>query len=145
MQVTVRGFCILALLLFTGCCGFNREWKRVGSESRATDGLAGRWAGHWMSERNGHNGRLRCIVKPATNGVHNARFHAKYWKLLSFGYTAPLRAQISNDVCRFEGEANLGKLAGGVYEYKGTVTRTNWQSTYQSRYDRGYFRMNRVP
>ena len=80
-----------------------------------------------------------------TNGLYNARFHAKFWKILSYGYTVPLQVHSSNRVFRFEGEANLGKLAGGVYHYAGTVAGTNWQSTYHSRYDHGTFRMNRIP
>ena len=140
----MRWFSVLAVILATGCCGFNREWKRASIERQTTNDLGGRWEGHWMSERNGHNGRLRCIVAPSTNASHKARFHAKYWKIFSFGYAVPLRVESSNGACRFEGEADLGKLAGGVYKYAGQVTGTNWQSTYQSRYDHGYFRMNRI-
>lgn len=140
-----RCLCVFVLILLTGCCGFNREWKRAATGLPPGDALAGRWDGHWMSERNGHNGRLRCIVRPSTNGFYGARFHAKYWKILTFEYAVPLRAQLSNGVARFEGEADLGRLAGGVYKYNGAVTGTNWQSTYRSRYDHGFFRMNRAP
>jgi hypothetical protein len=136
---------ILGLVLLTGCCGFGREWKRAGLTPRPADGIAGRWEGSWISEKNGHHGRLRCLMAPSTNGFYNARFHAKYWNILSFGYTVPLQVQSSNDVYRFQGEANLGKLAGGVYHYTGAVVGTNWQSTYSSRYDYGRFQMGRVP
>jgi len=84
-------------------------------------------------------------MAPSTNSLYTARFHAKYWKILSFGYTVPLQVQSSNNVYQFQGEANLGKLAGGVYHYSGTVAGTNWQSTYSSRYDHGRFQMSLVP
>jgi len=97
-----------------------------------------------MSDKNGHNGKLRCLITHAENSVYHARFHAKYWKILSFGYTVPLTVQRSNDVFRFVGEADLGKLAGGVYRYDGSVARTNFHSTYQSKYDYGCFRLGRA-
>ena len=110
-----------------------------------TAGIAGRWEGTWLSEKNGHHGRLRCLVTPSTNNFYDARFHAKFWKILSFGYTVPLQVRSSNALYEFNGEANLGKLAGGVYHYNGTLSGTNWHSTYESRYDHGNFRMTRVP
>jgi len=110
-----------------------------------TNDVAGRWEGSWISEKNAHSGRLRCLITPAGDGVYDARFHAKYWRILSFGYTAPLTVQRSNNIARFTGEADLGQLAGGVYKYAGAVTGTNFHSTYECAIDRGYFRMTRVP
>ena len=141
---SMRRIWLLILVLVTGCCGFNREWDRAVVEPPGTNAVAGRWDGFWMSERNGHNGRLRCLIQPATKGTFSARFHARYWKVLSFGYTVPLAVRCSNEVCRFESEANLGKLAGGVYRYAGTVAGTNFHSSYRSKYDHGYFQMRRV-
>ena len=139
-----RRLCRFALtwgvLLLAGCCGFDREWKRAAAQVPGTNELAGRWEGLWMSNHNGHNGRLRCLI----NDRNEARFHAKYRKIFSFGYTVPLDVQRSNDLFLFVGEADLGKLAGGVYHYAGTVTGTNFHSTYRRKYDHGYFRMNRV-
>lgn len=130
----------LMLLIATGC-SFNRDWKRAASQPHSANALAGRWEGFWMSNHNRHTGRLRCII----NERHEARFRAKYWKVFSFGYTVPLTVQRSNEVFHLAGEADLGKLAGGVYRYAGTVSGTNFHSTYRSKYDHGYFKMARVP
>ena len=135
----------LGLVLLAGCGGFGGDWKRAALEPRPMDGIAGRWEGAWHSEKNGHDGRLRCIMAPSTNGAYNAAFHAKYWNIFSFSYAVPLHVQATNTGFRFQGEANLGKMAGGVYHYSGTVSGTNWQSTYKSRYDHGRFQMSRVP
>jgi hypothetical protein len=70
--------------------------------------LVGRWQGLWMSDYNGHNGKLRCLIRQTSNGTYNARYHAKYRKILGFGYSVPLKVQRSNDVYVFSGEANLG-------------------------------------
>ena len=143
-MIAMRHLILAVLVLAAGCCGFDREWKRAGVEPKVAEGLAGRWQGAWVSEKNGHHGKLRCLVTPGTNNVYQARFHAKYWKIFSFGYEVPLEAQCGSGTCRFEGQADLGALAGGVYRYKGEVAGTNWQSSYTSRYDRGSFRMDRV-
>ena len=140
MKLAAALHILLAILLTGCCCGFNREWKRAAVQPVDTNSLAGRWEGLWMSDRNGHNGKLRCLIN--TNG--EARFHARYWKVLTFGYTLPLQVQRSNDVFRFVGEADLGKLAGGVYRCDGTASGTNFHSAYRSKYDHGYFKMGRV-
>lgn len=108
-------------------------------------GLEGRWAGQWVSDVNGHKGRLRCLVTPLEATRYRARFHAKYARVLSFSYTAELTLKQGPEQWNFEGSADLGKLAGGVYHYQGHVTETNFFSTYRSKYDRGTFRMTSVP
>lgn len=140
----MKCFWLLALLLLAGCSSFNRDWKRAALDPQPADHLAGRWEGFWISERNGHNGNLRCLITPAAGDTYDARFRAKYWKILSFGYSVPLTVQRTNGLCRFNGQADLGKLVG-VYQYNGAVAGTNFHSTYRSKNDHGYFRMNRVP
>src|SRR5262245_49499068 len=105
--------------------------------------MEGRWQGHWLSDVNGHNGALLCIVTRQENGDYAARFRATYLKVLKFGYTVPLKVERTNDVWHFSGEENLGSMAGGVYEYDGTATPTNFHSTYRSKYDHGIFDMTR--
>ena len=41
------------------------------------------------------------------------------------------------------GEADLGKLAGGTYYYEGRITPTHFPSTYRSKYDHGSFELRR--
>jgi hypothetical protein len=140
---------ILTLLLTAGCStGFNRQWERAAQQQqqqRPSEGMLGRWEGSWKSDRNSHHGKLRCIVTPSTNRMLNAQFHAKYWKIFSFSYAVPLQAQRRGTLEIFEGQADLGKMAGGLYHYNGVVATTNWQSTYRSKADHGSFSMNRVP
>jgi hypothetical protein len=146
--IGIRSIGRLALLVLmptlvvvaTGCSSFNREWKIVGQKP-AGSGLEGRWEGHWISEVNGHHGRLRCLVSK-DGEVYQARFHAKYMKVLSFGYTIPLKAAATDDGYKFSGEADLGVM-GGIYRYEGHADATNFFSTYSSKYDHGTFQMQR--
>jgi hypothetical protein len=146
--IGIRRFRKLALLalvpavaLVAASCSFNREWREVGRNPIANSGLEGRWEGRWISQENGHRGRLRCIVSK-DGEYYRARFHAKYVKILSFGYTIPLKAEATDNGYKFRGEANLGVM-GGVYRYEGYADATNFFSTYSSKYDHGTFQMQR--
>ncbi|MFM1769309.1 MAG: hypothetical protein RJA22_1838 [Verrucomicrobiota bacterium] len=139
----------LLALLATGCstARFNRAWREAAQAPAAGTGLAGRWEGTWRSDVNAHTGRLRCLVTPATNGTFAARFHAEYRLILplTFSYTVPLTVTNGADPAGpgFAGTANLGRLAGGLYSYRGRATATNFFSTYECARDRGIFEMTR--
>jgi hypothetical protein len=136
----------LALLLvaLTGCSSLGREWRAAARQPAPATGIGGRWEGVWVSEVNGHRGRLRAILTPETNQVWRARFHARYAGLLTFGYTVQLHTtEAAKGEVRFEGEADLGKLAGGVYTYTGRANPTNFHATYRSRNDHGRFELRR--
>ncbi|MSU58222.1 MAG: hypothetical protein EXS35_08585 [Pedosphaera sp.] len=136
----IAGCCAL---LLCGCSTFNRDWQRAAAQPAPPDSIAGRWEGRWVSEANGHSGDLRCLMTPATNDVYHARFRATYARVLKFGYTVPLAVQPHFDGWEFNGEANLGKLAGGIYYYEGRASLTNFTSTYRSKYDHGVFELAR--
>lgn len=133
----------LLLAATTGCSSFERSWRAAASIPSSAHSLAGRWEGSWRSDVNGHQGRLRCLITPQTGDVFEARFHATYLKVLRFGYTVPLTARFTNDAWHFHGEADLGKMAGGVFHYAGTATSQRFHSTYRSRSDHGTFEMQR--
>jgi hypothetical protein len=138
------GFIALAFLPFLAACSsFNREWKTALDQPIPAQGLAGPWEGHWVSDSNGHNDRLRCLITEQSPHQYNANFHANYKKVFHFGYTVPLEVRQNGDTYEFSGEANLGKMAGGVYTYAGHATGTNFLSTYTSKYDHGKFEMAR--
>ena len=134
----------IGVVLLTGCSSYNRKWRAALAQPIPTDSIAGPWEGHWISDVNGHKGRLRCIIIPGGDGLYDAQYHAKYRRILSFGYTVPLRAEeTENRTWKFSGEADLGKLAGGVYTYEGSATPSQFFSTYHSKYDHGKFELSR--
>lgn len=130
-------------VLAAGCSSFNREWKKAGEQAAPTDDMAGRWQGTWKSEASGHTDELRCIVTKGDSGYYQAQFHAKYHGILSFGYTVPLKVEKTNDSFQFSGEADLGSMAGGMYQYQGHADPTNFFSNYSSKDDHGTFQMSR--
>jgi hypothetical protein len=137
------------MILGAGCCGFDRAWRKAaGEDSAPASDIRGRWTGTWRSDVSGHSNQLRCLMTPQTNGLYSARFHAKYKKGIfrfSFGYTIPLQVRRAGEAFEFEGQADLGWLAGGVYRCEGSATSTNFHSIYESKYDHGVFEMKRPP
>ena len=140
---SLLGVLLVLSLGATSCSTFHREWDRAADVPPPATGLQGRWEGSWLSDVNGHNGRLRCLISAQPDGMFQARFHAKYWKIFSFGYTVMLRAEPADGRYQFEGQADLGRLAGGLYRYEGHVERTNFFATYACKYDHGTFQMSR--
>jgi hypothetical protein len=150
-----------------GGCAFDRNWKRLRAADRAAaaaastgttapspdraaaDRLAGRWEGTWKSERNNHSGKLRAIITPLDDTSYRAAYDATYLGLLRFGYSMKLTVQPNEagssdaSAVRFQGSEDLGWLAGGVYRYDGAADGQSFESTYQSKYDHGRFRMTR--
>ena len=129
--------------LLSGCSTFQREWRQSAKTSPPAGDISGRWQGTWKSDASGHNDKLRCVITKSDDQRYTALFHAKYKHILSFGYSVPL--VVTNDGTKrtFKGEADLGKLAGGRYTYEGSATPTEFNSRYDSKYDRGTFEMKR--
>lgn len=133
----------LPLLLTCGCSTFNRDWKNAAQQPTPPNSVEGRWEGKWVSEVNGHNGKLRCLISREGDARCAARFHATYKTIFRFSYEVMLDIQPHYGGWEFNGEENLGKLAGGVYFYEGRASSTNFFSTYRSKYDHGIFEMRR--
>jgi len=108
-----------------------------------TQSIEGRWEGKWLSDVNGHTGQLRCLLFRETDSRYQARFRATYWKVFRFSYAVSLQFEQQETNWQFTGDEDLGKLAGGIYHYDGQVTRTNFFSTYWSKYDHGTFQLRR--
>lgn len=142
IRVIFASLLLPLLLLLAGCNSFNRQWNQSTAASQHGD-IQGPWLGTWKSDTSGHTDKLRCIVTKQEDGTYQARFHAKYHTVMSFGYTVPIQVQPATNDFTFKGEADLGWMAGGVYKYDGRATATNFFSTYNSKYDNGIFQMNR--
>lgn len=126
-----------------GCTSFDHDWEKAARQFPSPDDIQGRWQGTWISQVNGHTDTLRCVITKKEDGIYKARFLARYHKVLSFGYTVPLKVQTATNEFTFSGDANLGWLKGGLYHYEGHADATSYFSTYSCKYDHGTFQMGR--
>jgi hypothetical protein len=133
----------LPALVLCGCSTFNRDWKKAAQQPAPAGSIEGCWEGKWLSDVNGHTGRLRCMLSREKNNRYQARFRATYWKLFRFSYAVSLQFEPREGDWHFTGDEDLGTLAGGIYHYDGQATPTNFFSTYWSKYDHGTFQMKR--
>lgn len=143
MNKTILAAAVAFAILASGCSSFNREWKQAAKTPPAAGSVEGRWEGSWLSDRNGHKGRLRCVLTKQTEDSWRASFHAKFLKIFSYSHVATLNGRETNGVVHFSGEAKLPKIAGGVYKYDGTATASEYKSTYTSKHDHGTYQMTR--
>ncbi len=142
-KLTIPYLAGILVLLTCGCSSFNRDWRSAARPPAEMNSMEGRWEGKWKSDVNGHSGRLLCVVSRKENGSHTARFRATYMRVLRFSYAVSLRSEHLGGNWHFSGDENLGKLAGGEYHYEGSVTATDFNASYQSKYDHGLFEMKR--
>ncbi|HIL72382.1 MAG TPA: hypothetical protein EYG38_21300, partial [Verrucomicrobia bacterium] len=134
----------LSVMLFGGCSTFHRDWKQAVSLTNE-DSLEGAWKGDWESGKNGHHGKLKCILSPIDGSSdYRARYRAHYFAILRFEHSARLSlsavedaAQPSKSSYNIQGEADLGRLAGGVYRYEGKIINGSFEMEYRSSYDHG--------
>ena len=138
----VRSVALAALLVLSGCSTFNRDWKAAVAKPTPADSIEGRWEGQWLSDHNGHHGKLRALIRKLDSGQYETRFHAKYAGVLSFGMQSKLDVKPAGGLWQFSGEENLGKPYG-VYRYEGKASATNFFSTYKASFDHGTFQMTR--
>jgi hypothetical protein len=148
MKVPIRqsapsALALVILLVATGCSSFNREWKTATAVPGATNRFDGRWEGTWLSDVNGHNGALRCVLKRVSDTHYQAHFKATYWKIFRGSYEVDLTGGWEKGVWTFQGNEDLGWLFGGVYRYQGRISPTNFFSTYESKHDHGKFELRR--
>lgn len=55
-------FVVMSLACLPSCgMAFRKAWNKA----PASQGVAGKWEGTWLSAVNGHTGTLKCVVTPA--------------------------------------------------------------------------------
>ena len=135
---------LLLVVLLAGCSTFDRDWDALAETTETGHGVEGRWSGTWLSDVNGHTGGLRCILAANDDGTFQARYHATYAGWITFEYTMPMTVRQEGETYHFAAEADLGWLAGGLYEYDGSIVGDEFRSTYACSRDHGTFEMTRV-
>ena len=144
MRARIVFLLLSIVLLVSGCSTFNRDWKKAGDQS--FEGMEGRWVGRWRSGYNQHNGALRCLITKREGNTYHTRFHAKYkWGLItvSYPYDMDMTLTPQGETYKFTGQADLGKLAGGVYHYDGNGTIKRIDINYRADKDHGTFQLER--
>ncbi|MGP8201062.1 MAG: hypothetical protein ACLQU4_16340 [Limisphaerales bacterium] len=129
--------------LFNNRAEFRRQWKAQATPPGGNNGFEGRWQGEWASDTNGHRGALRCLLTKSEPGEYQAMFHAVYARFLAVAYSVTLRRRQEGGKLKLEGEADLGRLAGGIYHYEGEADDASFRCTYRCAYDHGTFHLEK--
>jgi hypothetical protein len=131
----------LGMVLMLGCSNFNREWEKAAAVKQ--EGVEGAWVGRWQSDAGHGEGTLKCLLTRQSNGQYQTRFYATYWGFFRFHTQVMLTGKDQGSSIALAGKEDLGWWKGGVYEYAGMVTPTDFSCTYRSKHDEGTFVMKR--
>jgi hypothetical protein len=140
---------LLVALGGAGCSTFNADFEKArtaapdSADPAPSAPMLGAWEGTWLSAENGHTGGLRSIASALPDGRVEARYHATYGWFFTFEYTVPMTVDRDGAACRFQGSADLGWMAGGMYTYDGRVEGDTFRCEYRSGSDHGTFTMSR--
>jgi hypothetical protein len=140
---------LLVLTTLVGGCSstteFEQVWEAAAVSQPPEDAITGRWTGTWQNEGNGHSGPMRAVITRLDENYYLAHYDARYGGMFTFEHVVPLRVAPTDDGDRveFSGEADLGRMAGGVYEYTGHATPGQFISDYMSEGNTGTYRLSR--
>jgi hypothetical protein len=132
-------------VLLASCTTYHVDFaKAVQALPVPPDSPTGPWKGRWVSQANGHEGALWCVVTQGPNDTYDFRYRAG-WAKFQFGdYTHTCPVETGDD-----GSLKIAadmKLPGewGTYTVKGTITPTEFDATYTSDTgDRGTMKLRR--
>jgi len=140
-------FCIC---LLASCAGprFNSAWQKAGEEYRAgkTSPVTGPWEGSWLSDSNGHKGKLRCVITPAAGKAESNRYLFRYWATwagpLQGGFKAEFEVEKMGSQYHIQGQENLGIF--GSFRHEGVIQGKHFEANYRSSSgDYGTFNLRR--
>ena len=129
------------MMALAGCSSFDRDFEAV-RQSKASMLSVSLWDGSWKSEGGHGGGRLRAILTPIAPDTYHARFRAQYWGIFAADEDVDLHVTSTAPI-KAAGEADLGFFKGGVYQYDATITPSQFEATYKSKYDHGQFNLAR--
>ncbi|MBA3641959.1 MAG: hypothetical protein M3541_16160 [Acidobacteriota bacterium] len=129
--------------LTANCSDFKEQWAKA--SQRQSGDVGGCWEGEWISAATGHRGRLRCVVDAVSAELWRLSFRGEYAKVFRACYPTDFNVvQEEDGRWTFSGGSNLGALAGGAYEYRGTATLEALTCSYKSARDHGEFRLRKL-
>ncbi|MBS0210338.1 MAG: hypothetical protein JSS27_15440 [Planctomycetes bacterium] len=135
----------MTVLAQSGCAPLPRFMRQCSAAAARSNGMdpAGCWSGYWASHKSSHKGCLKGSITHCGGPHYRVKFHATFFKFFSYAYETTLTVTEQDGVYHFTGQHDLGRLAGGVYYYDGTIQGNEFRATYRCCKDHGVFIMQR--
>jgi hypothetical protein len=138
---------LLATMALASCSspGYKREWNAaLQTATASTERPIGCWQGTWVSEVNGHSGKLRCVVTPASAG-YRFNYQATWAKFFTgeFSIICPA-TKTGSTKWKVMGSKDLGASMGGTFTHAATITEDQIDAVYNSKIDHGTMKLKRV-
>ncbi len=133
---------LILLGLSSGCSTvYHSKWMRARKVLESAS-IVGSWEGKWVSDSNGHSGKLRCIIRAEEGAGYDFHFWAR-WQIFAGTYHVEPLVSGGGEHYKFTGSKNLGRLVGGEYSFEGEISGDQFDARYRSRIDHGRFELTR--
>ena len=95
----------------------------------------GRWRGNWTSQSTGHQGPMRAVIRPQSDGSYSARFYGRFLVVVPFTYRVDLHP---SGACSSQwiAEKQLGPVLGS-YRMQTDFGGSSMSGTFQAADDTG--------
>jgi hypothetical protein len=120
------------------------RWVASSARPPNAERLEGDWIGTWTSDLDRMGGALHCRIRKVGEGEYQATFEAVFARFFTFKSPVTLKVLQKGPTWTFAGERDLGLLAGGTYKYDGHSDGADFVCTYDSKWNKGTFRMKHV-
>jgi len=147
LKTLLPTFC-LCLLISCGGRNFDNSWQRSNKKYNIGGKYAvtGPWEGTWLSDSNGHKGKLRCIITPLGGSQESGSYLFRYWATwagpLQGGFDAEFDIEKMGSQYHVQGTQDLGTF--GSFQHEGVIQGENFEATYRSSTgDHGTFNLHR--
>lgn len=115
----------------------------LAAATRRADLLEGKWDGRWDSSTKNLGGALSAAITKTDQDHYKATFTAES-PLGTQSYEVIFTVTRHDGRWDFKGKKNLGLLSGGTYTYDGYSDGEDFESAYDSTFDRGVFELRRA-
>ncbi len=145
LPLLLSGLATATFMLLPGCSGlsFSEEWTE--RQELGANTLAGYWSGVWHDERNGSQGRLRCIIRQEISEHYNVSLCIPVLLFYPSVQTTTFQTIERGNLFHFSGIVESGLLWNNEYEYKGKATNDRIYATFQSASRQGTVELQRSP
>src|SRR5262245_15756138 len=150
MKAILSRAAALAVVVVLAVIGVHAQQGR-GRGPQGPPDIVGKWTGTWTSFNPAQATaqprelckKLDATVTKTSDTVWNATFEGDCGR--PYTYKISLEGRLVGGVVMFKGTVDLGAQDGGVFDWVGRGTTSEFIGFYTSAYSTGYFTMKRLP
>tara|TARA_R110002096_G_scaffold16106_29_gene55198 strand:- start:14715 stop:15152 length:438 start_codon:yes stop_codon:yes gene_type:complete len=132
MKISPVFLSIVLAVLLSSCAGprFHKQWEAALNDPSEPGSIAGAWEGSWLSEKNGHTGKLKAIVDETGENTYKFLYWATWGPGMRGTFQIDCEGEEKGGVTTVRGKKKLGPF--GTYQHAAEITETDFDATFSS-------------